>query len=56
MFVGMDEFELVDLFDEDLVEYYDDLDELVLYREYEDFVKYGCFFYMFKFCVGLIIL
>ncbi|XP_068718804.1 protein-serine O-palmitoleoyltransferase porcupine-like [Montipora capricornis] len=48
----MDELELADLSDEDLVEYYDDLDELALYREYEDFAKYGRFFYMFKSCVG----
>ena len=51
-FAGMDELELADLSDEDLVEYYDDLDELALYREYEDFAKYGRFLYMFKSCVG----
>ena len=44
--------ELEDFEDQDLIEYYDDPDELALYKEYEDFEKYGRFLYMFKSCVG----
>ncbi|XP_029205749.2 protein-serine O-palmitoleoyltransferase porcupine-like [Acropora millepora] len=48
----MDEVELADFEDQDLIEYYDDPDELALYKEYEDLEKYGRFLYMFKSCVG----
>ena len=48
----MDELQLPDFADDDLVEYYDDPDELALYKEYEEMAKYGRFFYMFKSCVG----
>ena len=48
----MEELQLPDIVDEDLIEYYDDPDELALYKEYEEMSKYGRFFYMFKSCVG----
>ncbi|KAK2563139.1 Protein-serine O-palmitoleoyltransferase porcupine, partial [Acropora cervicornis] len=48
----MDELELAEFEDQDLIEYYDDPDELALYKEYEDLEKYGRFLYMFKSCVG----
>ena len=50
--VEMEELQLPDIVDEDVIEYYDDPDELALYKEYEDMLKYGRFFYMFKSCVG----
>lgn len=48
----MDELQLPDLVDENLVEYYDDPEELALYQEYKEMEKYGRFLYMFKSCVG----
>lgn len=48
----MDEVQLPDFFDDNLVEYYDDPDELLLYEEFQQMSKYGRFFYMFKSCVG----
>lgn len=48
----MDEAQVPDFVDYDLAEYYDDPDELALYKEYEEMVKYGRFFYTFKSCVG----
>ena len=48
----MEELQLPDIVDEDLIEYYDDPEEMALYREYEEMSKYGRFFYMFKSCVG----
>ena len=48
----MDEIQLPDYVDENLVEYYDDPDELLLYEDLEQMSKYGRFFYMFKSCVG----
>lgn len=48
----MDEVQLPDFVDENLVEYYDDPDELLLYEDLQQMSKYGRFFYMFKSCVG----
>lgn len=48
----MDEIQLRDYVDENLIEYYDDPDELLLYEDLEQMSKYGRFFYMFKSCVG----
>ena len=48
----MDEVQLPDFVDDNLVEYYDDPDELLLYEEFQQMSKYGRFFYMFKSCVG----
>lgn len=48
----MDEIQLPDYVDENLLEYYDDPDELLLYEDLEQMSKYGRFFYMFKSCVG----
>ena len=38
--------------DDELVEYYDDPDEVLLYENLEKMSKYGRFFYMFQSCVG----
>lgn len=48
----MDEIQLPYDADENLIEYYDDPDELLLYEDLEQMSKYGRFFYMFKSCVG----
>lgn len=48
----MDEIQLPDFVEENLVEYYDDPDDLLLYEDLEQMSKYGHFFYMFKSCVG----
>jgi len=48
----MDEIQLPDYVDENLIEYFDDPDELLLYEDLEEMYKYGRFFYMFKSCVG----
>lgn len=49
----MDEIQLRDYYvDENLIDHYDDPDELLLYEDLEQMSKYGRFFYMFKSCVG----
>lgn len=48
----MEELQVQDLVNEHLVEYYDDIDELALYQEYQEMEKYGRFFYLFKSCAG----